>query len=89
MLLKIGTERDVDVKLAESAPACGFRAWGWMPPCVLPKGHSGDHSDGFGGHYTDNMCGCGAVLSAHEKTTEPGDCFGCRADRRKAKAVQS
>lgn len=30
---------------------CGFRLWGMMPPCVLPSGHDGDHSDGFGGHY--------------------------------------
>ncbi len=28
-------------------------------------------------------CRCGASLSAHEKTTADGDCFGCRADRRK------
>ena len=28
--------------------------------------------------------GCGVLLSAHEKTTEPGDCFGCRVARRKA-----
>ncbi len=31
--------------------------------------------------------GCGTILSAHEKTTGAGDCFGCRADARKA--VQS
>ena len=27
--------------------------------------------------------GCGAFLSAHEKTTADGSCFGCRADARK------
>ena len=35
----------------KGAAPCGFRLAGMMPPCVLPKGHSGDHSDGFGGHY--------------------------------------
>lgn len=66
---------------------CGFRLYGFMPPCVLPPGHNDDHSDGCGGHYTNDTCSCGVLLSAHEKTTELGDCFGCRADRRKA--VQS
>ena len=31
---------------------CGFSLWEMMPPCVLPKEHTGDHTDGFGGHYT-------------------------------------
>ncbi len=31
----------------------------------------------------DTDCACGAVLSAHEKTTGAGDCFGCRAAVRK------
>lgn len=26
---------------------------------------------------------CGVLLSAHEKTTSNGDCFGCRASDRK------
>ena len=30
--------------------------------------------------------GCGALLSAHEKTTGNGDCFGCRASDRKGGA---
>ena len=32
----------------------------------------------------ENAClRCGAWLSAHEQTTSDGDCFGCRAARRK------
>ena len=35
----------------------------------------------------ENACRCcGAWLSAHEQTTADGDCFGCRAARRKAVA---
>ncbi len=33
-----------------------------------------------------NECRCGTLLSAHEKTTADGDCFGCRAARREAVA---
>lgn len=79
---------DMDAAIERQSSLCGFKLWGMMPPCVLSPGHSGDHSDGCGGHYTNSAaCGCGALLSAHEKTTAQGDCFGCRADRRKA--VQS
>ncbi len=35
----------------ESVETCGQQAWGFMPACVLPKGHTGEHQDGFGGHY--------------------------------------
>ena len=31
--------------------ACNFQAFGFMPPCVLEKGHAGNHLDGFGGCY--------------------------------------
>ena len=33
-----------------------------------------------------DKCRCGTLLSAHEKTTADGDCFGCRAARRKGGA---
>ena len=36
---------------------------------------------------SENACRCcGTLLSAHEKTTADGDCFGCRAARRKGGA---
>ena len=31
---------------------CGFSLFDMMPPCILPSGHTGEHQDGFGGHYT-------------------------------------
>ena len=31
---------------------CGKRLFGFMPPCVLPAGHAGDCTDGFGGFYS-------------------------------------
>jgi hypothetical protein len=43
---------------ALSPIVCGFRAFGgMMPPCVLPAGHTGDHADGFGGHYGAGLDG--------------------------------
>ncbi len=33
-----------------------------------------------------SRCPCGTLLSAHEKTTGAGDCFGCRAAARKGGA---
>ena len=32
-------------------PKCGKQAFGFMPPCVLDKGHTGSCQDGFGGFY--------------------------------------
>lgn len=30
---------------------CGLRLFGFMPECVLPLGHGGEHQDGVGGYY--------------------------------------
>lgn len=37
----------------DAGEPCGFQLFGMMPPCVLIPGHSGDHSDGFGGWYSE------------------------------------
>ena len=44
----------VHARNAKAEP-CGFRLFGMMPPCVLPIGHTGDHTDGFGGFYGRNV----------------------------------
>ena len=33
---------------------CNFSLFNMMPPCILPVNHAGNHSDGFGGHYTES-----------------------------------
>ena len=67
------------------------------PACVLDKRLcaierqvtviDGRSPDGRTEWRPENACRCcGAWLSAHEQTTADGDCFGCRAAKRKGVA---
>ena len=50
-MVKQLSEKDSTVKAWDGS--CGFSLFGIMPPCVLVGGHTSEHQDGFGGHYTN------------------------------------
>lgn len=62
----------------------------WLRGCqpfmrvVSPRPTSFGETIARGG---DVCNGCGVLLSAHEKTTAGGDCFGCRVATRKVGAA--